>query len=190
MADGLDYDEFYTGTFRRVVVQIYAMTGNLTEAEDSVQEAYARAWQQWGTVSSYGNPEAWVRTVARRISVSAWRKAANRLAAHQRHGPPADVPGLGPDHLALVAALRRISPVQRQVIVLFHLAGRTVEEITAETGMPGGTVKSHLSRGRKALAPFLADDAEQDRPAWGIGTSTVTEAPRLRRPAAQSTEGA
>lgn len=190
MADGLDYDEFYTGTFRRVVVQIYAMTGNLAEAEDSVQEAYARAWQQWGTVSKYGNPEAWVRTVARRISVSAWRKAANRLAAHHRHGPPPDIPGLGPDHLALVAALRRISPVQRQVIVLFYLAGRSIEEIAAETGMPGGTVKSHLSRGRKALAPFLSDDAAQDRPEWATGTNTVIEAPLLRRPVAPSTEGA
>jgi len=40
------------------------MTGSRAEAEDCVQEAYARAWQRWDKVSGYGDPEAWVRTVA------------------------------------------------------------------------------------------------------------------------------
>ena len=54
-----DFDEFYVATHRRIVGQIYAMTGSLHEAEDCVQEAYARAWQQWGKLSAgHGRPEA------------------------------------------------------------------------------------------------------------------------------------
>ena len=70
MTDELDFDGFYAATFRRVVGQVYAMTGNLSEAEDSVQEAYARAWERWGKVRGYNDPEGWVRTVAYRIAVS------------------------------------------------------------------------------------------------------------------------
>jgi RNA polymerase sigma-70 factor (ECF subfamily) len=160
LSDGLDFDEFYTASFRRIVSQIYAMTGNLTEAEDSVQEAYARAWQRWSDVRGFGDPESWIRTVAYRLSVSAWRKAVNRRTAHRRAAGPTDLPGLSPDHLALVSALRMISAEQRRAIVLYHLVGLTIAEIAAETGNPEGTVKSHLSRGRKALAPLVSEYAE------------------------------
>jgi RNA polymerase sigma-70 factor (ECF subfamily) len=158
--DELDFDEFFTASFRRIVGQIYAMTGNLAEAEDSVQEAYARAWQRWEDVRRYTDPESWIRTVAYRLSVSAWRKSVNRRAAHRRAAAAPELPGLSPDHLTLVSALRRISADQRRAIVLYHLVGLSIAEIAAETGAPEGTVKSHLNRGRKALAPLVSEFAE------------------------------
>ena len=165
MASGLDFDEFYHATYHRVVGQVYAMTGSLTEAEDSVQEAYARAWQNWSRIADYGDAEAWVRSVAYRISISSWRKAVNRFTAHKREAQPEDGPGLTPDRLVIMNALRRIPADQRQVIVLHHFLDRSVEEISAETGVPTGTVKSRLARGRKALAPHLSEFAESPAPA-------------------------
>ena len=159
MADEADFDEFFGASFRRVVSQIYAMTGNLAEAEDAVAEAYARAWQRWEVVRGYLDPESWIRTVAYRLAVSSWRKAVNRRAAHRREAAAAEAPALSADHLTLVAALRRISAEQRRAIVLFHLVGLTISEIAAETGSPEGTVKSHLNRGRKALAPLVSEFA-------------------------------
>ena len=64
MAGELEFDEFYDASFQRVVGQIYAMVGSLSEAEDSVQEAFARAWQNWSKVGGYTDPEGWVRSVA------------------------------------------------------------------------------------------------------------------------------
>jgi RNA polymerase sigma-70 factor (sigma-E family) len=161
-----DFDAFYAATFRRLVGQIYAMTGSLSEAEDSVQEAFARVWQRWDNVAGHGDPEAWVRTVAFRLSVSAWRKSVNRLTAHRRERGREQVPGMNPDHLAVVTALRRISADQRMAIVLHHFAGLSVEEVAAETGAKPSAVKARLARGRKALAPHLtefADSLEQPR---------------------------
>ena len=155
--DDVAFDEFFAATFQRVVGQVYAMIGDLAEAEDAVQEAYARAWQRWPRYRTLDDPEAWVRVVAYRIAVSAWRKAANRLVAHRRAGAVAHVPSLGPEHVALVAALRRISPDQRRVIVLHHLVGLSVDEVAAEVGVSAGTVKSRLARGRAALAPGLSE---------------------------------
>src|SRR5487761_1072589 len=121
MAGEADFDEFYNASFRRGIGQEYAMVGSLSEAEDSVQEAFARAWQNWGKISEYADPEAWVRSVAFRISVSSWRKAVNRLTAHKRRAhEEGELPGLSPDRLAVVNALRRIQPELRQVIVLHH----------------------------------------------------------------------
>lgn len=175
MASGLDFDEFYHATYHRVVGQVYAMTGSLTEAEDSVQEAFARAWQNWNKIGEYGDAEAWVRSVAYRISISSWRKAVNRFTAHRREARPEQQAALGPDRMAIMSALGRIPADQRQVIVLHHFLDRSVEEISAETGVPIGTVKSRLARGRRALAPHLSEFAEAAVPASGRAASVHQE---------------
>jgi RNA polymerase sigma-70 factor (ECF subfamily) len=171
MRDPDGFDAFYAGSVRRVTSVLYAMTGNRGEAEDAVQEAFARAWQRWAKVSSYGDPEAWVRTVAYRVSVSSWRRAMTRREAHRRHGVLGDPPALSPDYVAIIAALRKISASQRQAVVLHHLVGLPVSEIAQQAGVSVGTVKARLSRGRQALAPHLSDAA----PGFGIHGQ---EAPR------------
>jgi len=162
MRDSRAFDEFYTATAARVVAALYAMLGDLSEAEDAVQEAYARAWQRWASISEYADPTAWVRTVAYRIAVSSWRRARGRRIAHQRWGTGADRAQFDPDTVSLVDALRRIPADQRRAVVLHHLVGLPVAEIARETGTTVGAVKTRLSRGRQALAPLLAHAKEAD----------------------------
>jgi RNA polymerase sigma-70 factor (ECF subfamily) len=164
-----DFDEFYATSYRRLVGQVYAMVGDLAEAEDAVQEAYCRAWQRRAKLRDYDSPEAWVRTVAYRIAVSSWRRAAHRLLAHQRHGDARQLPGPGPEHLTMVDALRRIPTDQRRVIVLHHLVGLSVEEISQEVDIPVGTVKSRLARGRRALAAQFPEFSAAEPPSAGRG---------------------
>ena len=154
-----DFDAFYQGSNRRVLHQMYAMTGNLADAQELVQEAYARAWQRWSAVADYDDPEAWVRTVAWRLAASRWRKAKNGVTAMLRHGPAPNTPEPSIDNVALVAALKQIPEAQRRAIVLHHLSGLSVAEVAHETGAPEGTVKARLSRGRAALAELLADNS-------------------------------
>lgn len=158
MRDVEEFDAFYAASSRRVLGHVYAMTGNRSEAEDAVAEAYLKAWDRWATVRACESPEAWVRRVASRHAVSSWRKAVNRLRAHHRDAPPAEVGGLSPDHVALVHALRQIPADQRRVIVLYHLVGLSVGEIAAEVAAPAGTVKAWLARGRRAMAAHLLDN--------------------------------
>jgi DNA-directed RNA polymerase specialized sigma24 family protein len=80
-----DFDAFYNATSRRLLHQIYAMTGNLADAQDCMQEAFARAWQHWQQVRRADDPAAWVRTVAWRIAASRWRKARNGVRAIVLH---------------------------------------------------------------------------------------------------------
>jgi RNA polymerase sigma-70 factor (ECF subfamily) len=154
-----DFDEFYAGSAPRVIRQLVLLTGDLAEAEDVTHEAFARAWLRWSTLRSYESPEAWVRTVARRLAVSRWRKLRSVAMAHRRHGDGRHhVPELGEDHVALVAALRQLPERQRVAVVLHHLADLTVEQVAAETGASVAAVKQQLARGRRALAGLLSDD--------------------------------
>ncbi|ATO15886.1 SigE family RNA polymerase sigma factor [Micromonospora sp. WMMA2032] len=149
------FEEFYRNSRQRVVTVLYALGGDRGEAQDAAQEAYARAWQRWSQVSAYDDPEAWVRTVGHRLLVNRWRKMRNSVVAYRRHGPQ---PAVGPpseNTVALIAALRQLSAEQREAIVLHHLADLSVAEIAAQTGVPTGTVKARLSRGRRALATLL-----------------------------------
>lgn len=152
-----EFDALYTATVGRLVGTLYAMTGDLGEAQDVVQEAFVRAWQRRRELSMVGSPEAWVRTVAWRLAVSRWR-STRRAAAWLARSTPTAVPPPSPDHLALVEALRRIPETQRVAIVLHHLCDLSVEDVADEMGTPVGTVKARLSRGRAALLPLLNDD--------------------------------
>ncbi len=153
-----EFDEFYAGTAHRIVRQMFLLTGDLSEAEDVVHEAYERARLRWDSVQRAGSPEAWVRTVARRLAVSRWRKARNAALAWHRHGPPTDRPGLDALNVDLVAALKTLPEKQRVSIVLHHLADLSVEQVAAETGQGVSAVKAQLTRGRAALAALLKDN--------------------------------
>jgi RNA polymerase sigma-70 factor (ECF subfamily) len=149
------FEEFYQGTRHRIVTILYAFGGDLSEAQDAAQEAYARAWQRWSAVGGYDDPEAWVRTVGHRLLINRWRKIRNGLSAYRRHGP---APSVGPpseNTVALVTALRELPPEQRQAIVLHHLADLSIADIAAQTGAPVGTIKARLTRGRRTLATLL-----------------------------------
>ena len=63
--------------------------------------------------------------------------------------------------MAIVAALRKIPAGQRQAIVLHHLYSLSVGEIAQEVGVPTGTVKARLSRGRRALAAHLGENGPE-----------------------------
>ena len=153
-----EFDALYIASVRRLVGALYAMTGDLAEAQDVVQEAFVRAWQRRRELSMIGSPEAWVRTVAWRLAISRWRTAKRAATAWREQPTPATPPEPSPDQVALIAALRQLPETQRVAIVLHHLCDLSVDDIADEMGTPVGTVKARLSRGRAALLPLLHDD--------------------------------
>jgi RNA polymerase sigma-70 factor (ECF subfamily) len=157
--DEAEFDDFYTASFSRVSAQVYAMIGNRDEAQECVQEAFARAWSHRRTLDRTEHPEAWVRTTAYRLAVSRWRRtvrgrrpADRALSAPTSTAPPSEA------HVAVVAALKQLPENQRRALVLHHIADLPVAQVAREVGAPEGTVKARLSRGRAALAALLADD--------------------------------
>ncbi len=93
-----EFDEFYAGSFPRLVGQLYAMTGSFAEAQDCVQEAFVRAWQHRKELAVVASPEAWVRTCAWRLAVS--RRQRRCRTRRIRCGSPTDWSASSPTRCA------------------------------------------------------------------------------------------
>jgi len=159
--DEREFDDFYTASFHRVTGQVYAMIGNRDEAQECVQEAFARAWAHRRKLERAEHPEAWVRTTAYRLAVSRWRRTMRgRRPTDRALGPALETAAPSESHVALVSALRKIPEAQRQALVLHHIADLSVQDVAREVGVPEGTIKARLSRGRAALAALLTDPGE------------------------------
>lgn len=157
--DEHEFDDFYSASFQRVVGQVYAMIGDRDEAQDCVQEAFVRAWAHRRKLERTEYPEAWVRTTAHRLAISRWRRTIHgrrpvdrAVGAATETAPPSEA------HVALVAALKQLPEAQRQALVLHHIADLPVHVVARQVGVPEGTIKARLSRGRTALAALLSDD--------------------------------
>lgn len=158
MTDSDTVRAVFEASYRRLVGQLYGVCGDLTEAEEVVAEAFARAVQHQRTFAHLDNPEAWLRTVA--VNESRTRFRRRRMAVIRERGCFHDPP-LDDDRLTLVAALRQLPTAQREAIALHYLADLPITQVAEATGAAVGTVKARLSRGRTALAALLTDQPER-----------------------------
>jgi RNA polymerase sigma-70 factor (ECF subfamily) len=157
LGEAEDFDALYRACRDRLVIQLFALTGDRADAFDLVQETFVRAWMRWDRVSTYEDPEGWLRRVAYNLAVSRWRRVRRETFGPTVRRQHDALPG---DHLAVVEALRTLPHSERRAIVLHHVAGLSVEETAAQMSAPVGTVKSWLSRGRTRLAAELSEDEE------------------------------
>jgi RNA polymerase sigma-70 factor (ECF subfamily) len=149
--------ELYRVAYRRLVLQLYAFTTDLTEAQDVVQEAFARALARPKGIADVENPEAWLRTVAINVVRRRWRrrKLMDTILLRERPVMAIVEAAPEPDRTDLRDAMATLPRVYREVVVLHYLADLPVDEVAALLGVPSGTVKSRLSRARGALAAHL-----------------------------------
>lgn len=158
VVDSDDFHHFYAANYGDTVAMTYGYTADLGEAQDIAQEAFARAWQRWRDVSRYDNPVSWVRRVATNLAHSRWRRLKVATAHLLRERPPEPAPAVDPDHIAVVAALRKLPVHHREALVLHYLLDMPVNDIAEQLDVAVGTVKSWLHRGRAALADDLRID--------------------------------
>jgi RNA polymerase sigma-70 factor (ECF subfamily) len=165
------FDSFYAAVYPRLLRQFVAITGSRQDAEDVVQEAFARAAVLWDRVRRLDAPEAWVRRVALNVTRNELRRVTRALVAVGKLGQqaareeaqPAAEPTV--ERSELVEALRSLPQRYREVLVLHYLVDLAVDQVAAELRLPVGTVTARLTRGRRALSQVLghAGDAAEGR---------------------------
>ena len=150
------------------------LTGNDTDADDLVQETYARALQAAGQFTPGTNLKAWLFRILRNTLISRYRRERNNpvVGGFDTTAPAVAVAGEAHwfmddpelERLRTVvaaeieAALMTLSEDARTVILL-DLEGLTEGEVAEVIGCPVGTVKSRLARARAALRLRLMDYA-------------------------------
>jgi RNA polymerase sigma factor (sigma-70 family) len=142
--------------------------GDQDTAQDLVDEAFARAWASWRTVSRHPAPAAWVVRTALNTNISRWRRRRREVSVPDP-GTVADPPLVdeaadGPIDPRIMAALMRLPARQRQVVALRLIldldTGRTAEVL----GIAPGTVMAHLGRAIAALREDLMPERQQESP--------------------------
>lgn len=131
---------------------------NTADAEDVVQVTFVAAWQARHTYEpAKGSLLGWVLGIARRKVVDRLRELTRQHRATDSARQMADEPvedGLGDrlvQRLVVADELAALPVDQRRVLELAFYDDLTHQQITAVTGMPLGTVKSHLRRGMARL---------------------------------------
>lgn len=127
--------------------------GNPTDAEDAVQDVFVELWKNAARFDPARSSEpTYVTMIARRRLIDRKRRAARapapQVLAEEPSGPTATARVEIEDEAAkAAAALAELREDERRVIQMAVYDGKTHEEIAAETGLPVGTVKTHIRRG-------------------------------------------
>ena len=136
---------------KRVRDMLRRLCGDHALADDLAQKVFVRAWRGIGALREAGAFGGWLK----RVAVSAWLDETRRVAAPIDDDEGAFLaapdPAPSPQRIAggidLERALARLGPAERLCVVLAHGEGMTHAEIAEATGLPLGTVKSHVLRG-------------------------------------------
>jgi RNA polymerase sigma-70 factor, ECF subfamily len=150
----------------------YRITGDRSAAEDVVQDAFLGAWRNAARyVDARGSVRTWLLSIVHHRAIDAIRR---RRPTVELPDPGATLPDaltlpdtwsdveLRLDREAVLAAMTRISDVQREAIELAYFGGLTQTEIAERTNVPLGTVKGRLRLGLQGLRGALLQEGSRE----------------------------
>jgi RNA polymerase sigma-70 factor (ECF subfamily) len=147
----------------RLFALAYSYAGDREDARDLAQEIFVRLYEARGQWPSGDEFLPWLFRVARNRSVDYLRRRSVRrrgiaadedaLAELPDPGPGAEARAIESDRRGLLhAALRGLSAINREIVILRDVHGLSVQQVASILGVPLGTVKSRASRARVELA--------------------------------------
>lgn len=127
-------------------------------ADDVAQEAFLKAWRKLPLLREPAAFTGWLRRIVVNAIVDRLRLRPDRETALDEDVAETVSPAFADAEarLDLQACLSRLTPGQRLCILLVHGEGLTHREVAEETGLPIGTVKSHVARATPLLRTWLA----------------------------------
>lgn len=143
----------YQGKVFRLV---YSILKEAAKAEEVTQDVFLKMWQVLPDYDGRASLSTWLYTITRNTSLSTLRAESYRKTLPiEGYDPPAANWEAGLQQMEIKQLLERLPEVQQQVITLFYLQDRSVENVARMLDLPQSTVKSHLHRARRALADLM-----------------------------------
>ena len=168
-----DIDAFETllGLYQNKVYGLaLRMCGSEEDAWDVAQEAFLAAWRALPGFRGESGFSTWLSRLTANAAIDCLRREKKRRGELSIEGGelPLSLPDAGPSpqeaaeggelRAAVNAALARLTDQHRTVLILRELQELSYEEIAGALGLDLGTVKSRISRARKALRKILLED--------------------------------
>ncbi len=164
-----------------------SLCGNRDYADDLVQDTLVRAWGKMDRFEAGTNLHAWLFTILRHVFYSDRRKRVREV--EDADGSYASRLTTVPNQHARLdledfhQALMKLSPDQREALILVGIEGFTYEEAAEIAGCVVGTIKSRVNRARTRLAALLYVESESDLGADKIVLAVLPMAAEPARPA-------
>lgn len=152
-----EFADFVHRTGTQLYRAAFLLTGDHHLAEDLTQATYAKAFASWRRVARADNPVAYARTTLLNTFLS--HRRLRRTAELPIETIP-DQPAADSDHsvrLDLMAALQRLSPSDRAVVVARYWHDRSVSETAVDLGISEAAVRTRSKRALERLRPHLVD---------------------------------
>ncbi|MDD6280188.1 MAG: RNA polymerase sigma factor [Muribaculaceae bacterium] len=150
--------EMHQQGLRRFLVNLTG--GNVYLAEDLAQETFIKAWMAVRNFHGLSGFRTWLYRIAIN-EYSSWYRREGRMAYEPvdacRMTPAADMPSALDARMDVARAVEQLPEKEKLVTLLFYLEELQIKDIVKITGMPSGTVKSHLSRARNHLEQYMSD---------------------------------
>lgn len=150
--------------WRKVFNVAYKFVGKHDEAEDLTQEIFLKIFRSLHTFDRRANFQTWLISVSRNLCIDHYRSVRKERETIDRDVDAGDLAPvsreLGPyaslehdDRRALLRrALDELPPTLRSAVLLRDIRELSYQEIAEQLGLPEGTVKSRINRGRLELA--------------------------------------
>jgi RNA polymerase sigma-70 factor (ECF subfamily) len=150
---GLDFEAFYQREFDDVFRACILMTGSRDVAMDATQEAFTRAFVQWGRLRRHPWAGGWVMTTALNVCRRRARDPLRVSETPERVANSIESPK--GDRIDLERALRSLPARQRQAAILHYLGDLPIASVAELMQISEGAVKAHLFAARKSLREAL-----------------------------------
>ena len=146
------WEELYEDHYKELVAYGTSMCGSKELAEDLVQETFVRALMNTETVEdlSPNKRRAWLFRTFKNLFFDRYRRAVLE-SEYEQNWQPEYLEDHGIQEIENAMLLRSIQPQDRAIFQLRYFNGYSAEEISQMMDLPPGTVRSKLSRCRKAL---------------------------------------
>ncbi|MEV6631855.1 SigE family RNA polymerase sigma factor [Actinoplanes sp. NPDC051470] len=154
-----EYVDYATAGMERLKRLAYTLCGDVHHASDLVQGTLVRLYERWPRVRGVEHVDAYVHKMLLRQFLAERRRPWSRIRLGATVPETPAPERADDDRPILVAALRRLPPRQRAVLVLRFLYDLPVGEVAAMLGCGEGTVKSQTSRGLATMRRLM--DADQ-----------------------------
>lgn len=152
-----DYAWVFRSSFARIHRTVFLVVRDYDRAEEITQDAFVKLLENWRKVSSYDQPEAWVRLVAIRMAVRQAGREGSRPVREETAARSSWREQAEPD-LDLAEAVAGLAPRQRAAVVLHYYEDLPVLEVARVLNVSESTVKQHLKRARVRLAQLLGEE--------------------------------
>jgi RNA polymerase sigma-70 factor (sigma-E family) len=159
--DKAEYEAFLAAAWPRLFRTAHALMGNPHDAEDVLQDAFAKAYGAWPRVSQTPSPEAYVRGILANTAASSWRHRWRKVEVTT--GVSRDSAAhIDPDAVEtsdlVWRAIRELPPRQRTIVVLRYFDDLSEQQIAETLGLARGSVKSQASAAMTSLRRLLPAD--------------------------------